>query len=140
MPLSLSPPSRKRKRAAKTRVPTLLDRSLLQALGEHASAFMAATRRLPQFNPKWEAKAVRAKCGAFTVVDGNLLAEERRFAKKFALAVQAMDSAPLATQDVRLVLLCLRRALANADAARAILRFLGKCPGDEPLLLEPAAV
>ena len=131
LPRSWDPPPSKRKRVAQSCGPTLLDTSLLRAVGGHAFAFMAATRRLPHFNPRWEAKAVSAKFGFFEVADGNLIAEERRFAKKYAAAMQAMDSAPLVAQDVRVLLLCLHRALGNADAARAVLWFIGKCKGDK---------
>lgn len=108
----------------KTCTPSLLDKSLLHALGRHAFAFMAATRQLPAFDPRWEAKAVAAHFGVFMVTEGNLIAEERCFAQKYAAASQVMDSTPLAPQDARMLLMCLRRKLGSDDAARTILLFV----------------
>lgn len=137
LPRSWEPPSRKRKRVvANTSGPTLLDRSLLRDVGKHAFAFMKATRCLPHFDPRWEATTVIANFGAFNVADGNLKAEGRRFAKKYEAAMQAVDSAPLTPQDVRVLLLCLRRKLANIDAARAVLRYIGKCRDEGPAVVD----
>ena len=114
-------------RIASTYGPTLLDRSLLRDVGKYAFAFMEATRRLPHFDPRWEAKTVIANFGAFKVADGDLKAEGRRFAKKYEKAMQVVDSTPLTPEDVHMLLLCLRRKLANADAARAVLQYICKC-------------
>ena len=68
---------------------------------------------------------------ALVVEDGDLLAKEQRFRNNFAKAERALNETPLCMQDVCDVALALGRVLPSQGATRVVLRFVGRCPGDE---------
>ena len=96
-----------------------LDLELLQELGNYAEAFMQSTRALPCFERSWNTRTETK----WIFKSSPLNLAERTFRKAHAACVTIFYAFPLAPEDTKGVLLCLKRKLPPG-LVEAVLRFL----------------
>ena len=98
---------------------SMLDFDILAELGRHALAFMQATRTLPFFQKSWNTRAEQK----WIFHSSPLNPVEAKFRKNYVTCVTLFTRLPLVPENLREVMLCLRRKLPG-EVAQNVVRFL----------------
>ena len=97
---------------------SMLDFDILRDLGNHAFAFMQATRALPFFQKSWNTRAEQK----WIFHSSPLNPVEAKFRKNYLACVALFAGLPLGPENLREVVLRLQRKLLGV--AQNVLRFL----------------